>query len=190
MTRLAGSMTDLLAEQNGLYWNLANKIVEWREAQRKLADSVRIQRQTYLDVGHQLRTPVLTALQRVGHLLTTPLPPIVKTELEAIHGSLAWAKTIAWSIKLFSDLAETDEIHAHLSPVDREGLETMIGTAVADHMSRLEPEKEIGFRIEKQGFAGLDKLRVEVDMELLEHAVHNLLGSRAHLPRSHSTKTP
>jgi len=174
---LALAIAGLVAEQISLYHHLARTLDDRRAAERERREAALRQERTNQDLGHQLRTPVLTALRKVNEELKTTLPFLVRNHLASIRGSLSWASTMVGSTQMFAQLTERGEVQATLRPVSSTDLLAMVQTAARDEQERLNPDRCIEIAVSPAGFATLDQRSVSMDLELIEHAVSNLLDN-------------
>jgi sigma-B regulation protein RsbU (phosphoserine phosphatase) len=171
------AIAGLVAEQISLYRHLAGTLRGRREAERERREAAVRQERTNQDLGHQLRSPVLTALRKVSEELKTTLPPLVRRQLASVRGSLSWANTMVWSTQMFAQLTEHGEVRASLRPVSRADLLAMVQVAARDEQERLDPDRGIEIMVSAVGFAALEQRAVWMDLELIEHAVSNLLDN-------------
>ena len=171
------AVTGLVAEQISLYHHLAQTLDGQRVAERGRREAALRQERTNQDLGHQLRTPVSTALRKVNEELKTTLPSLVRNHLASIRGNLSWANTMVWSTQMFAQLSEHGEVQATPRPVTRTDLLAMVQTAARDEQERLDADRGIEIVVLPQGFATLDWHTVWMDLELIEHAVSNLLDN-------------
>jgi signal transduction histidine kinase len=171
------AVTGLVAEQISLYHDLARTLDGRREAERERREAALRQVRTYQNLAHQLRSPVLAALRKVSEELKTNLPPLVRDQLASIRGSLSWASTMVWSTQMFAQLTEHGEVRANLRPVAHMDLLAMVQTAARDEQERLDPDRGIEIMVSLAGFAQLEQRTVWMDVELIEHAVSNLLSN-------------
>jgi len=176
-SKLALAIAGLLAEQVGLYHHLIATLGRSRQAQRELTRAAEQQKQTYEDLGHQMKTPVMTAYAKVDALLRSPLPDKVRAEVQILRAILSKAKTVSWSTQLFAQLAERGELEATLRPLNQRELLNVINTAASDQQQRLDASRDLVFRVLHSGFRILDDREVLADIELLEHAIQNLLDN-------------
>jgi K+-sensing histidine kinase KdpD len=174
---LALAIAGLVAEQISLYHHLARTLDYRRAAERERREAALRQQRTNQDLGHQLRTPVLTALRKVNEGLKTTLPFLVRNQLASIRGNLSWANTMVWSTQMFAQLSEHGEVQATLRPVTRTDLLAMVQTAGRDEQERLDSDRGIEIAVSPAGFATLEQRSVWMDLELIEHAVSNLLDN-------------
>lgn len=174
---LALALAGLVAEQISLYHHLARTLDDRRAAERERREAVLRQQRTNQDLGHQLRTPVLTALRKVNEELKTNLPPLVRSRLTSIRGSLSWANAMVGGTQMFAQLTERGEVQATLRPVTRTDLLAVVQTAAQDEQERLNPDRGIEIMVSPAGFATLDGRTVSMDLDLIEHAVSNLLDN-------------
>ena len=134
----------------------------------------------------------MTALRKVKEELKTNLPSLVRDHLASIRGNLSWANTMVWTTQMFAQLSEHGEVLATLRPVTRTDLLAMVQTAARDEQERLDPDRGIEIAVSSAGFATLDQRSVWMDLELVEHAVTNLLDNAGKYssPRTRWRSTP
>lgn len=183
---LALAVAGLVAEQISLYHHLVGTLQGRRAAERERREAALRQERTNQDLGHQLRTPVLTALRRVSEELKTTLPPLVRVQFESIRGSLSWAKTMVWSTQMFAQLTMHGEVQASLRPATRADLTALVQTAARDEHERLDPDRSIEIKVSTTSFAVLEQRTVYMDLELIEHAVSNLLDNAGKYSSPHT----
>ncbi len=175
----AEAIAELLGRQLGLYHYLALTIGE-------LQGHVARQTQTYSDLGHQLKTPVILAYARVQSLLKSSLTDPVRVSLLPIRGILAKAKRVAMSTRLFAELADTGRIAAKPRPVDFAAIVRLVSEVAVDNEELLDRDREIKFRVLESTFRGLQSSPLNVDLDLLEQALSTLLDNAGKYSSSRS----
>lgn len=178
-------MAELLGNQLGLYQFLANTIGKLKQTEaelkvrvRELHETQRQQSQTFEDLAHQLKSPILLAHARAQDILESGLAgDKLQPSLFAIRGLCAKAKRATLSFRLFADLARDQPLQLTLSSLDRFDLIKLLSEAASDQGLLVEPDRRVYFHVDRESFNVLKTMRVSVDRDLLEQAVGNLLDN-------------
>ena len=180
------AIAELVAEQLGLYHYLAEAILGMRKAQAELSAHARTQRQTYADLGHQLKSPVVSAYTRTETALRFDLPEKVMAELLAVRSLLAKAKTVFWSTRLFAELEGNGELKPRLERLEYQRLSDLLSVVARDTELRVDPERQLSFGVADKTFRVLQATIVLVDLDLLEQAIANIMDNagKYSIPRS------
>jgi signal transduction histidine kinase len=181
----AEAIAELLGQQLGLYHYLSNTIGKLRKAEVGLTHSIhelttvqKQQAQTFEDLEHQLRSPIIQAYARINALIAQETANGgLRSSLQAIRGLCAKAKRVAMSAGLFAKLAREEAIELNRKRLTYEYLVKMLTEAAADHELLVDSRKRIRFHIDRRNYEVLRMARVEVDHELLEQAISNLLDN-------------
>lgn len=168
----------LLSQRLGLYHYLATTIGELRKAQSAMENQVATQTQTYEDLSHQLKTPIIQAYNRANFLLAGyHSPREVQDNLKTIRSLCRKAKRVTTSLRLFADLARGESIPIVTRRLEYGDLIKLLSEAVPDSELMVDPNRRIRFHVDILSFEVLYKKTVLVDVELLEQAINNLLDN-------------
>ena len=181
----AEAIAELLGHQLGLYHFLARNIGRLRNAEIRLkANITELERmrdqqaQTFEDLEHQLRSPIIQAYARVQSLLIEPVTiENLRQNLKALSGLCGKAKRVASSAGLFANLARQEPIETRKTRLQHDNLMKMLSETAADHELLTDPARGITFYIHRRSYELLEMTRVEVDHDLLEQAISNLLDN-------------
>jgi signal transduction histidine kinase len=181
----AEAIAELLGQQLGLYHYLTNTIGRLRKADTDLKHSVleltRLQKertQTFEDLEHQLRSPIIQAYSRIEALLGIEYAEgNLRSQLQPIRGLTAKAKRVAMSTGLFAKLARDEVIETNRRRLNYEYLIKMLIEAAADHELLTDSARGIKFHVDRGNYDVLRTINVQVDFDLLEQAISNLLDN-------------
>lgn len=181
----AFAIATLLGQQLGLYYHLATTIRRLRAAETDLKSNIAAlqlfqeqQAETFEDLEHQLKGPIIQAYARIESVLSD----ISKDEkfwikLHAIRGLCGKAKRVAMSTGIFSRLVRDEPITANLRSLRYDDLIKMIIEIAIDHQLMIDPDRNIRFEVQRKSFEVLRTITVNVDYALLEQAVSNILDN-------------
>jgi signal transduction histidine kinase len=169
-------VAEYLAAQMGLYLNLDQQFQQRLHAQAKLREEQEAQLRTFENLRHQVYGPAGTAAMALDRLCQLPnVPGDLLRDLAIARGDALRAAIMVRSLDLFAALAAD-----RVPPVKKERL-----TAnwlkhrldeLAVHQGYLSaPSQQISFDVQEKGMECLGYNPVHCDLNLLEHAVSNLL---------------
>jgi signal transduction histidine kinase len=168
LPRHAKAIAQLIGEQLGLYHFLSLTIAELHKVP-----------QVYEDLGHQLKTPVLQAYERVKALFETRLPPLVEASLTSVRALLFKATRVVTSTRLFAELEHKGEIKIRQRPLSYTVLMALLDQAASDNQLMVPPFRNIKFRVETGPFSVFRERELTVDHDLLAQALNNILDNAA-----------
>ena len=182
----------LIGQQLGLYSDLINTVSRFRSSEVELAKRVENQRQTFEDLEHQLRGPLVLALSRLQRLFSFSTDSVgeslasdirldhIESELFALRGLFRKVYRVAQSTRLFADITAENPLRMNQRPVDHDDFMRMIvGYARDSRFSGLRPAKYSLSRRDSYHFRLLRDIEVRVDRGLLEQALSCLLDNAA-----------
>jgi len=174
--RYATKIAEILSQQLGLYHYLLKTFAELETFQRNQA-------QTFEDFTHQLRSPILQVHARSQACLRLALPEApatesLRTQLRAVRGLAAKAKTVSQSLSLFADLAAGKKLRPTFTRLSADFVRTVI-EAADDQQCTLDPDRQLHFQVDREGFEALRIVDVLAEINLLLQAVNNLLDNAA-----------
>jgi signal transduction histidine kinase len=187
-------MAELLGDQLGLYHYLASTIGKLRQAEADLKNKVdelrktqRQETQTYEDLAHQLKSPILLAHARAQDIIQSDLQgDKLRGALLAIRGLCGKAKRATLSVGLFADLARERSLQLNLSNLRHFEAVKLLTEATIDQEQLLDPDRHIRFHLDRDSLMVLRNLNVMADRDLLEQAISNLLDNAAKYSFSNS----
>lgn len=176
----AETIVSLIGQQLGLYHHLATTVARLKQARGDLQKLVKQQSQTFQDLTHQIKSPILQAHARARQALGLAghREPLT-SKLHAIRGLTNKAQKVALSAHAFARLAGNKALNADLVQLRRETLVKMLIEACADHRVIVEPSRKLQFRVRRGSLHFLDDHHVLADLDLLQQAVNNLLDNAA-----------
>jgi signal transduction histidine kinase len=188
ITAPAATMRDMLNRQIALYRDLANNVQARYRAQADLREASVRQTRTYLDLAHQLKTPILSAYRRANAAVQRGLSDDnLKADLLKMRGLCAKARTVTLSVKLFADLAKTEALAVSLAPLRTDDIRKMVIETADDTQATVEASRQLRFDVDRTGFGALQSNRVMGDRDLIQQAVSNLLDNAGKYSRSGTT---
>jgi signal transduction histidine kinase len=174
------NIVELLGQQLGLYYYLADTMGKLRKAEAALGRQLEERSRTFEDLAHQLKTPITQAHARAQTTLAIKgMDEKVRMNLQAIRSLCRKAKRVTMSISLFSTFAREESIHPNLSRLQYQNLVKLLNDASADNEIAVGPGRRIRFRVIEKGFESLYTNEVRADLDLLEQAVNNILDNAA-----------
>src|SRR5205085_2780477 len=183
----AEAIAELLGQQLGLYHYLTNTIGKLRKAEIDLKNNVaeitrmqKAQAQTFEDLEHQFRSPIIQAYARIQSVVIEEEPRgRYRSHLQAIQALCGKAKRVAMSTGLFAKLAREETIEPTRKKLEYEYLMKVLNETAADHELLTDPARGIRFRVDRRSHEVLSGINIEVDHDLLEQALSNLLDNAA-----------
>ncbi len=183
----AEAIAELLGQQLGLYHYLTNTIGRLRKAETELKHSVsqltRLQKeraQTFEDLEHQLRSPIIQAYARIESLLGLDAASgALRSQLQAVRGLCAKAKRVTMSTGLFAKLAREEMIETNRRRLTYDYLIKMLIEAATDHELLTDSARGITFHVDRRNYDVLRTMNIQIDHDLLEQAISNLLDNAA-----------
>ena len=168
--RHAEDIAGLLGSQLGLYHGLVTTINRLQRLRKE-------QIQTFQDLRHQFKTPIIQAHRRTGLLLKSASLEDVKVreDLLKIRGLVAKAMRVSLNTGLFANLAQGKPLIPRSSPLKPDELIKLLIEAGSDNQLMINPSRRIEFKVERAGLERLEEL--EADKDLLEQAVYDLLDN-------------
>jgi signal transduction histidine kinase len=164
-------ITELLAQQLGLYHSLASTIRRRYRAEME-------QLETFEELQHQLKTPIQQAHARMRMVLQSEsLDERLRLELQKVRGLCGKVRRVAMSLKLFSDLSKKRCIEANRARIASDSIVKMLIEAASDNALMVDAKRQIRFSVERESFRMLNTSPVLLDLDLLEQAVNNLLDN-------------
>lgn len=186
--RNARNIAVILGQQLGFYYYLATTTARLRtiidqlhQAEIELKELVRTQTQTFQDLEHQLKSPIIQAHARIQALLRDAeregLDEKLMASLFAIRGLCGKAKRVAKSTGLFANLSRKNPIQPILSRLRYDPLVRLLIEAAKDYQLMLHPDRSVDFYVDAKSFEPLNKHTVMMDYDLLEQAINDLMGN-------------
>jgi signal transduction histidine kinase len=175
----AVAIVELLGQQLGLYYHLAQTIYRLQVAEKDLWQFVRAQNLTLEDLQHQLRSPVFQGYARVAALLAGKWTrrEEIESELRAIRGLFGKAKRVTTNTKLLTALARSEPVRPNLNRVHEQSLIKLLIEAAMDSSFVAHPDMRIETHVERETFDVLRSAEVWADFDLVEQAVYNILDN-------------
>lgn len=180
--RHAGVIAQLIGQQLGLYHY-------WAEALRELRKLDREQTQAFQDVEHQLKSPVNLAYNMINSFVRQDLSRLqlllgdadtnqkLTSRFLVVRGLSRKARRVTKNMRLFAYLARNRPIPIKPRRLNAEVLMRILIEAAKDSTRMFGPNRNISFWAEPDGFELLNTLEVSADLDLIEHAVMNLLDN-------------
>jgi signal transduction histidine kinase len=156
----AEMMAALLGQQLGLY--------------EYLAETLRVQAASYEDLEHQLRSPIRQALERLNPLVSNSGQDSHR-ELVAVRGLLGKAHRVVRSLTIFRIIHSGHPLRLSLSPLTEDAIIKSLIETGSDNELLLGSQHGIRFHVDRTSFAPLRLMRVMVDFDLVEQALHNIV---------------
>jgi signal transduction histidine kinase len=186
--RYAEPIAELLGQQLGLYRQLASTIQRLRSAETQLTSAIATQRKTFEDLGHQLKSPIVSAGSWASATLRYDITDRgLAYRLSAVRGLCRKARRVAGSLQLFAALAAEKPVPIKLKPLSNDYLVKMLFEAAADNETLVEPERSIRFWLDADSFGMPSHLSIQVDNDLLEQAVNSILDNAGKYSYSRTT---
>ncbi len=168
---------ELLGRQVGLYLFLADRLQELWNARRVLNESLEQQRETFENLAHQLKTPVILAVRRSNRLHGSAArrSPELLAETTALRAICRRSEHVVHNIGVFADLAGGKQISVDPATLFSAALIERLRDTAKDHSLLLDPEDKITFYVDESSFDALNQVIVQVDPRLLDQMIGNLL---------------
>ena len=175
--RPAKYILKLLGRQLGLYLYLNETVQNLQAATRDL-EQVRVKEaQTYQDLGHQLKSPIMQARNRLRAEQRGRMPQDKReSNRRATRGLVAKAHRVVTNVRFFAALAVGGPIPRSVSSVAMSDLTRILIEQASDALAVVYP-RGIDFHIFEKDFASLHNLEVRADVKLLEQALSNIFDN-------------
>lgn len=181
----AEAIAELLGQQLGLYHYLAKSIGKMVRAEGDLKQNLAVletlrrqQAQAFLDLEHQLKSPIIQAYARVQSVLREATDDKLRSNIGKIRGLCGKAMRVAMSAGLFAKMVQEEPIQTTLTPLTSGDIVRLTIETADDTQSIIGPERQIGFHVNRSSFDALHE-KIWVDRNLLEQAVSALLDNAA-----------
>jgi GAF domain-containing protein len=175
--RNAVAIAELLGRQLGLYHYIAETLDQLGKAKADLADEVKEKIQTFEDLAHQLKSPIIQAQARIESAVRDDVSG--DRSLLAVRGLTRKAKRVAMGTMIFTSLARNRRIIPKLAKLDRETAVRLLIEAASDNELMIDPGRRISMHVDREGLIALESNVVKVDHDLLEQALNNILDNAA-----------
>ena len=175
-------VAEIVSQQLGLYHYLLTTFADLQGFQK-------IQLQTFEDFTHQLKSPILQVharTQKCLRLFGQEASDTIRPQLLAIRGLAAKAENVIQALSLFYDLASGRLLRPTLSRLSLDFVKTVI-EAAADQETIVDPDQQLRFHVDREGFEALRSNHVMADQNLLLQALNNLLDNAAKYSHSGTT---
>ena len=149
----------------------------------RLKESISQQSQAYIDLEHQLKGPLITALRRVQGALAAKRKEI---DPPALRGQLRKAYRVSNGVELFATLAKGQSLPVTLRQLEK----NKVARSLIEHCQDFKlASKNRGIRshVFAEDLDVLDRYFVAADWAVFEHAVNNVLENA--FKYSHSGKS-
>lgn len=183
----AETMRQVLQQQFELYRGLAETVQDRFKAQET-------QTKTYLNLAHQLRSPVLAAHRRAGLALERNIQDCEITNgLRKIRGLCAKALTVTMSVKVYADLASSQTITLRLRRMLAGDLRQLAIECADDVQTSLDADRDLRFDVDKKtdldrkGFDSLSGNSVPADYDLTRQSLTNILDNAGKYAKNGTT---
>ncbi|MEK7993368.1 MAG: GAF domain-containing protein [Planctomycetota bacterium] len=167
----------LVARQLGVHHHMFQQFQKLQQTASKLRKNLDEQNQIYDDFHHQISTPI----QKVHILAQIAAESRRASEgtLRAMRGHARRAEQVAQNLKYFTALAKDELGKPELQILLCDRLVKRLKEMAEDQESVADPTKRLTFRLDADSLDALRSVSVRANLELLEHAVMNLLDNAA-----------
>lgn len=167
-------LATLLGKELGLYLDLAGAIRSVNELRNRFEQYRVQQAQTFRDLQHQFRSPLIVAHATIQRLIEGTNDYELRRQLMPIRSQIARGERVSHSTKLFADLAAGKTVVPEITSLPTARLVQRLREAAFDHEMIFRPEKNLRFSVNVKSFP-TTVVDLRVDVELLDHAIQNLL---------------
>ena len=176
----AETIAQLLGKQLGLYHYLVATIARMRKAEATNIETTNQHAQSFQDLGHQLKSPIIQAYARAEVALKIhAAEDRLRPHLKALRGLSGKAVRVVKNTTLFADLARGKRITPIQKRLGFDELVKLLIEAAMDHELILAPSRHVHFHVERETFDVVNRVDVAVDVDLLEQAINAVLDNAA-----------
>ena len=172
-------IAEIIGGQLGLYLHLERTILSLHEMQDRQQRDLRSQVQAFMDLEHQLVSPLLAATMRVEQLLDGRGRFDSRTEatLRAVRGLCRKATSVAMSAGLFADLARGMSPSPRLEHIGPDELRAAVTTRAADTELLTDPRLRKQIDVNRDSLMALGKRVLRIDRSYLDQCLGNILDN-------------
>jgi signal transduction histidine kinase len=168
----ADSRVTLLQQQADMYAGIGNLVRERLQHEAQ-------QREFYVDLFHQLKSPVFVASATAADaMLAWATDPNPRRRLQVIRNQLSKIERVTRMVELFARLSAGLEPQPELATLDQARVFTTLCHEAEDYQLLSEP-KRVKFQVERHGLSALQSYLVTADFKLLMVALSNLIDNAA-----------
>jgi signal transduction histidine kinase len=167
----------LLLEQLNLYKNLVQTLSRLGYAEAEVIKGIRAQHQIFLDLGHQLKTPVLQACSYLQNLQPGMRSDELVAGFRAVRGLLRKAKRVVLTTAVYAKLARNEPLEMGVAEYRVVDLVKPLIEAALDYEAILNPRRRVRFDIDRLAFERMNGTMFAADWDLLEQAISNLFDN-------------
>jgi signal transduction histidine kinase len=180
----AGAIAELLGQQLGLFYYLALTIRKLRDTEtylkKNVAELTRVeeqQLQIFADLKHQIYSPINTAHARLQQL-REEFPEVAESPfMLKVRGLFGRTRRIAMNTALLENLARGKPLDVNPRRLYAGELRSMLFGSALNNKLMLNPKSNVDFDLERDSFNMLEAHEVNVDVNLLEHAIMNVMDN-------------
>ena len=129
------------------------------------------------DVLHQLRSPLVAAISRIGLVMPYVLRSPIEKDLRVIRGLCEKASRVAANAGIYAQFhSSAQEFAARPTPITHAEMLRMLVESAVDAEALMDPRHHVSFQVDR---SSIDVTELDADLALVTQAVQNLLDNAA-----------
>jgi len=165
-------LLELVASRISQYWGHRLALAHLAGSFLELKTATDQQARAYIDLEHQLKSPLITALRWVQKGVADK----TETDLFALRAQIKRAYRVSRNVALFADLAGGQRPPIRPARLNKDKTVRSLFEYCTDFRGAAQ-KGLINFLVHPDGFEHLEKYDVQVDSALFDHAINNVLDN-------------
>jgi signal transduction histidine kinase len=169
------TIAGLFARHLGIYHQMFKQFRDLKETNTRLQKRLEEQVQIYDDFHHQVSSPIYKAHYLAQEAVAQSRPSIELAR--TIRSHTRKAEQFAQNLRYFIELAQGKMSKPPLTVLNHQKLVKIMERLAEDQEAVSDRTRKIAVKVDIDSFDALDSITVEGNLELVEHAVMNLLDN-------------
>lgn len=183
----------LLGQQLGLYHYLVLTVGRLQSAESKASMALgdlkklqHLQTQTFQDLAHQMKMPVIQAQARIELAVKNLSGEENREMVLPVRGLFRKVGRVVESVRVLADVGMGKPVKVKPTSLDMDWLTKLLIESAVDTELTIEDYRGIRFNVRRDGFRLSPEERAIVDERLLEQAINNIFDNAAKYSYSHT----